>query len=152
VTWTGNPERHEVRVSATDINLLNDDLDDAVADTDTSYAVSGYDTTLPPRLRLGAAWDRGTLLLAADYVQGLSDRAGSSTTPGLNLGVEWRPLGALRPRGGLMLGGPGGFGLAGGLGLNMWWWQVDLAVVQRGGLGGDATKGLGFGISSQLVF
>ncbi|MEZ4388675.1 MAG: DUF5723 family protein [Candidatus Krumholzibacteriia bacterium] len=152
VTWSGNVERHEFRVDAADINVFNDDLDNAVADSDTSYAAAAYTTSLPRRARLGAAWDRGTLLVAADWVQGFGDRAGSSTTPQLNLGAEWRPLGFLRPRGGAMLGGAGGVGLAGGLGLDLLWWQIDLAVVHRGGFSSDATRGLGFAVSSQFVF
>lgn len=152
VTWTGNVERHEFRVDASDINLVNDDLDNAVADSDTSYAAADYTTDLPRRLRLGAAWDRGSLLLAADYVQGFADQAGSSTTPQLNLGAEWRPLGMVTPRAGMSFGGTAGVGVAGGLGLNLGWWQIDTAVIHRGGFNGDATRGLGFALSSQLAF
>ncbi|MBD3222258.1 hypothetical protein GF314_13555 [bacterium] len=152
VSWTGDVERHEMRVTAADLNALNDDLDDAVADADTSYAVDGYSTNLPRRLRLGVAHDSGSLLLAADWVQGLEDRAGSSITPQINLGVEWRPLGFLAPRGGMMLGGAGGFGLAGGVGLDLWWLEIDLAVSHRGGFSGGDTRGLGFGLSTQLIF
>jgi len=152
ITWNGNVERHEFRVVADDVNLANDDLDNAVADSDTSFAAADYTTDLPRSFRAGAAWDRGNLLLAADWVQGFADRAGSSTTPQLNLGAEWRPLGMLTPRGGVTVGGVAGFGLAGGLGLNLGWWHVDLAMVHRGGIGGDSTRGLGFGLSSQLAF
>lgn len=152
VDWSGTVERHEMRVTAADINLLNDDLDDSVADSDTSYAVSGYSTELPRRLRMGAALDRGTYLVAADYVQGFQDQAGASTTPQLNLGLEWRPFGLLTPRGGLSLGGDRGVGVAGGLGIDMLWWQLDLAVAHRGGFSSGDTKGLGFAVSTQLQF
>lgn len=152
VTWSGNVERHEFRVDASDVNLVNDDLDNAVANSDTSFAAADYTTNLPRRLRMGAAWDRGSLLLAADYVQGFADQAGSSTTPQLNLGAEWRPLGIVTPRAGMSFGGAAGVGVAGGLGLNLGWWQIDTAVVHRGGFSRDATRGLGFALSSQLVF
>ncbi len=152
VAWSGNVERHEFRVDATGVTVLNDDLDNAVADSDTSYAAAGYSTNLPRRMRLGASWDRGSLLLAADWIQGFSDRSGSSVTPQLNLGAEWRPLGFLAPRGGVMMGGAGGLGVSGGLGLDVIWWQLDLAVVHRGGFSGDATRGLGFAVSSQVAF
>jgi hypothetical protein len=150
--WTGTTERTELRVTATEINALNDDLEDAVADSDTTYAVGGYQTDLPRRLRLGAAHDGGTLLLAADYVQGLDDRAGASTTPQLNLGAEWRPFGWLTPRAGLSLGGAAGVGVAGGLGLDLAFWQLDVAVLHRGGFRGDDTRGLGGAVSTRWRF
>ncbi len=150
--WNGTVERTDYRVSAADINALNDDLDDSVADSDTTYNVSGYSSNLPRRLRLGAARDTGSLLLAADYVQGFEDKAGSSASPQLNLGLEWRPLSWISPRAGLSLGGAMGTGMAGGLGLDLAFWQIDLAVMNRGGFSGGDTRGLGFGISTQLVF
>lgn len=152
MTWSGQVERHEIRVTADDINALNDDLDNAVADTDTTYAVGNFGRGLPRLMRLGAARDLGTVLLAADYAQGFSDRAGASTTPQLNLGVEWRALGWLSPRGGMSLGGAPGFGLAGGMGIDLAWWSFDLAVLHRGGVPGRSPRGLGFGLSSQVHF
>ncbi len=152
MNWTGTPERTELHVTAAEINALNDDLDNAVSDTDTTYAVDAYSMDLPRRLRLGAAHDGGTLLVAADYVQGLADRAGASTTPQLNLGVEWRPLGWLSPRGGLSLGGPAGVGLAGGLGLDLAFWEIDLAMLHRGGFSSGDTRGLGGALSTRWRF
>lgn len=152
ISWQGKVERTEYRVTASGINLLNDDLNSGIVDSDTTYAVSGHTTSLPPVLRLGAASDRGHLLLAADYVQGFAGRAGASTTPRLNLGAEWRALGWLAPRAGMSLGGSVGVGLAGGLGLQLAAWQLDLAVVHRGDLRGSDTRGVGLGVSTRLVF
>ncbi len=150
--WNGTVERTEFNVTASDLNALNDDLDESVADSDTTYAIEGYSTDLPRRLRLGAARDTGSLLLAADYVQGFEDRAGSSATPQINLGAEWRPLGWLAPRAGVSLGGSAGTGAAAGLGFQAGFWQLDLAVMNRGGFSSGATRGLGFGMSTRFVF
>ena len=150
--WNGTVERTEFRVTASEINALNDDLDNAVSDSDTTYAVEAFSSTLPRRLRLGAARDTGNFMLAADYVQGFENRAGSSTTPRINLGVEWKPLSWLSPRGGLSMGGAAGNGLALGLGLNLPVFQLDVAVVNRGGFTSDDSQGLGFGLSTRLVF
>lgn len=152
LAWNGTVERTQYRLTASEINLLNEDLNDALVDADSTVAVAGYSSSLPAALRLGVARDTGRLLYAADYVQGLRDRAGPGTTPRLNLGAEWRPLGWLAPRAGLSLGGTVGTGLAGGLGLQIAFWQVDLAVISRGGFGGSNTRGVGVGFSSQLVF
>lgn len=150
--WQGTVERTEYRLTARDINLFNDDIDSGIVDSDTTYAVSGYKTSLPPILRLGAARVSGRWLVAADYVQGLRSRASTSTTPQLNLGAEWRAKGWLAPRSGISLGGSQGIGLAGGFGLQLGFWQLDLAVMQRGGFKGSSTRGLGMGFSTQLVF
>ncbi len=152
LSWRGEVERTEYRVTASQINLLNDQRDDGIADHDTSYAVAGLATHLPRTLRLGAARDSGRWLVAADYVQGFTDRAGTSTKPRLNVGAEWRPLAVLAPRAGLSLGGHVGASAAGGFGLRLGFWHIDVAVMSRGGLGGSATRGVGFGLSTQLMF
>ncbi len=152
LVWNGTVERHEYRVTAAAINLLHDDLDNAVVDADTTFAVAGYTSSLPRTLRLGAAHESGRLLVAADWVQGFGDRAGASTKPRLNVGLEWRPFGLLVPRAGMSLGGSVGMGVAGGLGLKLGFWQIDLAVAHRGGLRGADTRGVGVGIGTQLVF
>ena len=152
LNWSGSVERTEIRVTAAELNAFNGDLDNAVTDSDTTYAAADYSTNLPRRLRLGAARDTGTLLLAADYVQGFADRAGTSATPQLNLGAEWRPLGWIAPRAGLSLGGAANVGVAGGLGFQFGFWQLDVAVVNRGGFSSGDTRGLGFGLSTRFVF
>ena len=85
-------------------------------------------------------------------MQGFADRAGTSATPQLNLGAEWRPLGWIAPRAGLSLGGAANVGVAGGLGFQFGFWQLDVAVVNRGGFSSGDTRGLGFGLSTRFVF
>lgn len=148
--WTDNPERHLYSVTADDISANQDDFDTAVDDADTSYAVSAYTTTLPPRLRAGAAHDSGRLLLAADLAQGLRDGAGASTTPRVGFGLEWRPFGWLTPRAGFSLGGSAGSSVSGGLGLKLLVLRLDLAVMSRGGLNPQDTRGLGFAVGMQM--
>lgn len=150
LTWDGTPERHVFSVSAADLNAGQDDFDTAVVDSDTSYAVATYNTTLPSRLRAGAAHDSGRLLLAADVVQGMRDGAGASTTPRLSVGMEWRPFGLLTPRAGFALGGAAGNAVSGGLGLNLTVLRLDLAVMSRGGFNPNDTRGLAFAAGVQL--
>jgi hypothetical protein len=152
IDWDGTVERREYRIDAADLTAQTDDFDEVVVDSDTTYAVPGYATDLPRRVRLGAAWDARHFTLAADWVQGLEERAGTSTTPQLDLGAEWRPVGALAPRAGVSLGGGLDPGLAAGLGIEVAFFQLDLAVMQRGGLGESSGKGLGAGASARLVF
>jgi len=150
LTWDGTPERHVFSVTAADLNAGQDDFDTAVVDSDTSFAVASYTTTLPSRLRAGAAHDSGRLLLAADVVQGTRDGAGASTTPRFSFGLEWRPFGLLTPRAGFALGGAAGNAISGGLGLNLTVLRLDLAVMSRGGFNPNDTRGLGFAVGMQL--
>jgi hypothetical protein len=149
IDWNGTVERTEYRVG---LNASASELDDALVDSDTTYAVAGYATALPRRLRLGGALDLGAVTMAADWVQGLEDRAGTSTEPMVRLGAEWRPCGLLAPRLGAALGGGLEPGLAAGLGLKAGFWCLDVAALQRGGLGADRGKGLGVGASTRFVF
>ncbi|RKZ14921.1 hypothetical protein DRQ50_08245 [bacterium] len=150
--WNGTVERTEYRVTAAALSVQMDSFDDAIADQDSTYTVGGYGTDLPRRMRVGGAWDTGSLTLAADYVQGLEDRAGTSTEPGLQVGVEWRPLGFLYPRVGAAVGGGREIALAGGLGVRAGFWRLDVAALSRGGLGESAAKGVGLGASTRFVF
>jgi hypothetical protein len=152
VAWRGKVERTEYRVTASQINLLNDDLDAGIVASDTTYAVAGHTSNLPRILRLGAAHDGGRLMVTADYVQGFGAHAGASTRPRLNLGTEWRPRGWLLPRAGMSLGGSLGTGVAGGFGLRLAAWRLDLAVMHRGGFSAAGTRGVGVGLNTQLVF
>jgi hypothetical protein len=151
LTWDGSPERHLFTVTAADINASQDNFDAAVADTDTSFAVASYNTTLPSRLRAGAAHDDGRLLLAADVVQGMRDGAGASTTPRASFGLEWRPFDWLAPRAGFSLGGDAGNSISGGLGLKLLALRLDLAMMSRGGFNPNSTRGLGFAVGAQLA-
>jgi hypothetical protein len=152
ITWNGNVEANELRVSAADINMLNEDLDSAVADSDTTYSGDPYQTSLPRRMRLGAANQFGPLAVAADYIQGFENRGTTSTNPQLNVGVELWPTGNVQPRLGANTGGATGNGVSAGLGLRLGPWRIDMAAVSRGGLNPNNTKGVGFAAGSTLVF
>ncbi len=149
IDWNGTVERTEYTVA---LSASAGSLDNALTDSDSTYAVAGYRSELPRRVRLGGAVDLGSLTVAGDWVQGLEDRAGTSTEPLVRLGAEWRPFGLLTPRIGAAVGGGLEPGLAAGLGLKVGFWRLDVAALQRGGLGADHGKGLGVGASTRFVF
>jgi len=152
ITWDRNVERTEYRVTAADINLMNTSLGDAVADADTSYVGEAYTTSLPRRMRLGAARRFGPFLLAADYIQGFEDRSGVSTKPRLQTGVEWALAGFFQPRVGVATGGGEDASGTAGLGLRLGPWCLDLAAVSSAGLTPGSNKGVGVAVGSSLVF
>jgi hypothetical protein len=152
LNWEGNVEVNEFRVTAANINVMNEDLDSAVADTDTSFAGTGYTTELPRKLRMGAAKKFGSMAVAVDYTQGFEDRGTTSTSPQFNAGVELWSGGNFQPRLGASAGGAIGGGVSAGMGLRLGPWCIDLAAVSRGGLNPNQTKGVGFAAGSTLVF
>lgn len=152
MTWNQNVEAREFRAHAGDVNVLNDDLDNAVVNSDTTFASTNYNTTLPPQLRMGVSNRFGPVSLALDYTQGFEDRGMSSTTPRFHLGGEFFSGGFLQPRFGLSTGGDSGTGASAGLGLRLGFWKVDLAVLSRGELNPNKTKGVAFAAGSSLEF
>lgn len=152
INWTEGLERQEMRVTANDVNLLNGDLDKAVADADTTFAGQSYTTHLPQRARLGAARKFGDFVIAADYIQGFADRGVTSTQPLLSTGVEWQLASFFTPRVGLSSGGERGNSASVGLGLKFGPWHIDAAAIARSGLTPGASKGVGVALGSVLQF
>lgn len=152
MSWSGDPERHLWSASADSINLANEDLDEAITNSDTTVSIDPYASSLPRRLRLGASNQFGDILLAVDVTQGLESRAGVSTRTALSAGLEWRAWSWMYPRFGLGLGGASGSSAAVGLGLRLGPWRLDLALLNRGSLWPDDTKGLGLAAGSSLEF
>ncbi|PID81950.1 hypothetical protein CSA17_02355 [bacterium DOLJORAL78_65_58] len=150
--WDNNVEAREFRVSAREINALNGDRDNSIVDSDTTLTADAYSSNLPAKLRLGAANRFGPLMVALDYTQGFEDRGTASTTPRFHLGGELWSDGLVQPRFGLSAGGVAGTGASAGLGLRLGVWKVDMAVLSRGELDPNKTKGLAFAAGSSLVF
>jgi len=94
-------------------------------------------TTVPAYARVGVArpFFGNFLTWTFDVEQGFSETAITSTTPRVASGVEVRPLGRWLPlRAGMSIGGRAGHFAALGLGVNLWCFQLDVAVVNEGAL------------------
>ncbi len=152
INWNQNVERQEMRVTAADVNLLNGDLDAAVADADTTFKTDGYSTTLPRRARLGAAKQFGSFMVAADYVQGLENRGITSTHPLVNAGMEWQLTSYFQPRLGISTGGERGNSATVGVGIKAGPWRLDAAAISRNGMSVGGSKGIGVALGSMLQF
>lgn len=152
VNWNRGTERHVWSAVGDSISAATDDLDDAVADSDTSYAIGGYSTSLPQQLRIGAANRIGKLAYAVDLVRDLGERSHSASRTAINAGCELALLSWLHPRVGLGFGGPGDQRSSAGLGLAIGPWRWDFAVGNRGRIWPGDTRGLAFAAGSHLVF
>ena len=152
VTWDRGTERHVWSAAGDSLTATTDDFDAVTTDSDTSYAIGAYDTSLPRRLRLGASNRLGPVSFAVDLARDLGERAGDVGGTEIAAGVAWPALGWLEPRAGVALGGAGGERAAIGLGLKLGPWRWDIAVANRGRLWPDDTRGLAVATGSRLDF
>ena len=151
IEWDRDVERTTWRASVDSLAMDTDEPADRVVDEKTVAAAAPYARSLPTTVRLGASNTLGPLLLAVDAVKPLDGRAGAGRRVELNLGVEWRPCGWLRPRLGLGFGGDVDRSAAGlGVALGPLCW--DLAVANRGAFIPDDTKGLAAASGVSLAF
>ena len=152
MTWDDETERHVYTVSFDSISVATDDIEDAIADTDTTYAIDSYETKLPKVMRIGASNSWRSLRYAIDIEKGFDDLPGSADKMGLNLGAEWKLTGWFRPRVGMGFGGKYSGHSSFGLGMHVGPLYLDFAVENRGRVMPGDTKGLaaGFGLTMRI--
>jgi hypothetical protein len=152
LTWDRGVERTEWSATADSLTALMDgDLEDLVAQSDTTYAAAAYDRSLPGVVRLGASNVWGPFQFGVDLAKGIEERPGVSDQLEINVGVEWRLFSWFRPRFGAGFGGEVDRSAA-GLGLHLGPLRWDVAVANRGKIIPDDTKGLAVATGVGLEF
>ncbi|MBN1780948.1 hypothetical protein JW948_07490 [bacterium] len=116
--------------------------EDLVADSSWSEDGSRFSTRLPVQLRMGAMYEEGDFIMTADYAQGFGTSAWMNAVPQFSFGTEWRRVKWLPLRMGVLLGGRFGFGTSFGFGLRPGGFIWDVAVMNRGFVTGNSSKGL----------
>ena len=158
VSWSGEEgERYVGYVrgeSLTAFTIAEDEEgEDAIADSSWTEALSAFSTQLPRVLRVGAALEIGTFLLAADFCQGFKDGPYTTIKPQISVGTEWRGLSWLPLRMGFVVGGRIGFGTSFGLGFRPGGFVLDIGVINGGFVVPQSSKGVivgfDFGIDLQ---
>jgi len=134
--WSEGVKKEAGYVRGDSLNVVNltEKEDEENAIEDSSWTIEGgrFTSKLPTILRLGCAYQEGTILLSADYSQGFENGVLASTTPQFAFGAEWKGLSWLPLRLGLVMGGKVGFGTAFGLGIRPGGFVLDLGVLNRG--------------------
>ncbi len=156
MNWTRNVE--EVTADSTIVvsDPLDPDQSNGVKDAvnGTSRPGEDFSTSLPTTLRMGVAVDLhklpffksflpGEMMVAADYNQGLVETAGSTLTPRLSFGLEFRPLPFLPLRTGFSFGGTDHYNWALGFGFHLGMFDLDLASENASWL--FSTRGTSYG-------
>jgi len=150
--WNDETEEHHYQFEFDTLTAVNLDNDSMITTVDTSFAVAPFTTGIPSSIRVGLAKTKGALLWAVDWEQGFKLAAGSSPTPRVSTGAEYRVLSFLPLRAGFGLGGKLGATYAGGIGLDLALFELDLGVANYNALAGSAGKGLNFAVTGGLHF
>lgn len=151
VHWSGKPEAHEISFSVDSVSLLTAD-DDRVQSHDSTYDIAAFTTRLPTTMRVGACHRMPRLSLMAQWEQGLGNSTGTSTSPRLSGGTEWKLSSAVPVRAGLSFGGGAGVGGSLGSGLYLGVFYLDLACgLASGPVWGEA-KGLALAMNTGFRF
>ncbi|MCX6829123.1 MAG: hypothetical protein NT002_07535 [candidate division Zixibacteria bacterium] len=151
MTWNKNTEEHGYHFSFDSLTLatMNDSI---VVSDEYSRDIPGFESTLPTVMRVGLAHTAGKLLWAVDWEQGFRLAAGATSKPRISAGAEYRLLHFLPLRGGYSLGGGKGSVLSGGLGFDLAFYYLDLAVSNHSGFNFNESKGLHLALSTGLEF
>ncbi len=152
VKWTEETEEHRYTFAFDTVTLANMTEDSMYTSTDETVAVNSFTSHLPSVIKVGLAKTKGKLLWAVDWEQGFKKAAGSSSNPRLSTGGEYRLVAFLPLRAGFGLGGKQGTTYAGGFGLDLSAFHLDLAVANYNAIIGSGGKGLNFAINGGIRF
>jgi len=152
VKWTEDTEEHRYTFAFDTVTAVNMSDDSIFTSTDTTIAVGSFTSHLPTVVKIGLARTSGTFLWAVDWEQGFKKAAGSSNRPRLAAGGEYRILSFLPLRAGFGVGGKQGTTYAGGFGIDLSLFHIDLAAANYNAISGSSGKGLNFAINSGFRF
>ena len=156
VKWSSNTKKQLLSVIADSLAISDtfvETPDSVIVDTDTSYAIGDFSTSLPKVLDLSAAYQwLPFLMVTAEYEQGLSESMAGSKHPRFALGAEYTQLPVLPLRTGISLGGRFGTSIAFGFGVNVKNWILDIAYIGYGGIFPGSLKGMTLAATTRLRF
>ncbi len=151
ITWNNDTEEHGYIFNFDTMTVDNMD-DDYVTSDDYTRDIGSFSTSLPRVLTVGVAKTSGKLLFAADWEQGLQSKTGSSTTPLVSLGAEYKLIPFFPLRAGFQTGGERNTAISFGSGLNFNPFYLDFAVATGSSVSGGSAKGTNFALSMGLSF
>lgn len=131
-------------------SITAENTDDVLSDSTWSVEGASFSEKLPTVIRLGCAYQEGSVLLTADWTQGFEKGAWTSTTPQISVGTEWKGVRWLPLRAGIALGGKIGFGTSLGFGLHPGVFVLDFGVLSRGLIFPNISKGYIIGLEMGL--
>ncbi len=146
VPWSNEVKQEVGYIRGDSLSVLDmseeDDEDDILQDSTYTVEMSSFSEKVPTLLRAGVAFQEGPVLLTADYFQGFQNSGFASTKPRIAVGTEWRGIGWLPLRMGVVVGGRIGFGTSFGFGFRLGGFSLDIGMMNRGFVSPKNSKGL----------
>ena len=153
IRWNTDTERRLYSIIDGDSLRLPDGVPDSIT-VARSVPISDFTTNLARAMDLSLAYkfDSG-FMLATTYEQGFTNNIGGTTDPRFAFGVEYSGLSFLPLRAGVSVGGNAITAIAFGFGLDLKYWFLDAAFVNRGGFfPGGSSKNITLAVTSRLRF
>ena len=141
-------------VDTLDAETIGDveDEEDLIVSDDASLPGDPFSIDLPRVLNFGLGRVGERTRVGVEYEQGFEVRAGSTTTPRVSVGGEWRGLGWLPLRAGLSMGGRTGRRASAGLGLHLFGFRMDFAASTVGEWWPGSPRGVSVAVGTGLSF
>ena len=154
IRWNAQTEAMLYSIHADSLTLSSNGVEDSLIVTrDSSYAIGEFSTRLPLVFDVGVAYyPLKPLLLTAAIEKSFSDNLGGSKAFRLAMGMELNILPFLPLRSGISLGGINGTSVAFGMGLNLHFWYLDVAMVNHGGLSSGSSRGMTLAMTTRFRF
>lgn len=153
VKWNAGTEMDFYSVNADSFGVSSDgfNTDSIFVTNDSTYAIDPFSTRIPAVFDLGMAYHATKhFLLTTEFEQNMSKSMGTLKSTRLAFGTEFTGIPLLPLRVGMSFGGARGFSTAFGMGLNLKYWFVDLALVNHGGF--STGKARGFTVAATTRF
>lgn len=151
--WDSQTERIMLSISGDSLNLPNRVRDSLIVSRDSTTAINSFSTELPRVIDLAVAYQLApTVLVSAEWEQGLNDNMGGTTRARVAFGLEYRGLAGFPLRTGFTFGAKTGTSFALGAGIHLNNWYIDLAYLNHGNITPGDFKGVGLGLSTRLRF
>ncbi|MBD3161290.1 MAG: hypothetical protein GF346_03745 [Candidatus Eisenbacteria bacterium] len=153
VHWTRGTELRHVRFRLQESTAEEISEGEDLLETEEETTPTGsFRSTLPPRLNVGVAHERGRWTMAADWTQGFEHSLTTTTTPRVAIGAERRFPFGITTRAGVSIGGLDRRSAALGLGFSPGPVRIDLALTARDGSLPFTGNGIGAGIALGAAF
>jgi hypothetical protein len=151
ISWNDRTQNHIQTFQIDSAKYISDFEIDPVQ-TDTSFAIDGFNTRLPVVLHMGVAYEiRKNVTLALDLEQAFSSGMGYSNQAKISVGTEYRPVEVIPLRAGLTFGGKWGYAMGLGFGFHMKALMFDFAYNMHRALWPGYAKGMSGAINIKIA-
>lgn len=156
INWNKDTEetRFAFQMDPVTFQAMSDDEinDSLVENSDTTYDIAGFSSTIPTVIRFGLARSGKNITWGFDWTQATSSSGAYSINPKVSTGLEYRPIGVFPLRAGVSMGGDKGTMYSAGLGIYLGAFHLDFAAANYGSLIPKGTKGATLAFAMGLRF